>query len=431
MAKTVKTNKVFLVFAILVGLVIGVGLGFYSGNLYLTGEVHFSLKGNPYMEVEQNKEYNDPGFNANIYGEDVSEDVVVTGTVDTSTCGIYVISYTLEKESIDMVLSRSVKVVLEGELNNGEISFHFLELGNKYNGDSIYIKSGETDILIDAGSRASSAETIANYINNYCTDGKLEYVIATHAHQDHIAAFVGSSSCDGIFERYEIETLIDFGLTNATSKVYENYVSMRDDLVASGTEYYTQKDCYYETNGAKRSYEISDNVTMNILYNYFCENVTKDENDYSVCTLFQAGDSNFLLTGDLEAEGEELLVENNELPEVELFKGGHHGSYTASTDTLLSVINPKIVTVTCCVGSDEFTDTDDNQFPSQAFINRVGKYTESIYATTLSTGDSYTSMNGNIVVEYSSGVCNVNCSNNNTILKDTDWFSNHRIWPSI
>ena len=42
-------------------------------------------------------------------------------------------------------------VVNEGVHN--EFQIHFLELGNKYSGDSIYIKAGENDILIDAGSR--------------------------------------------------------------------------------------------------------------------------------------------------------------------------------------------------------------------------------------------------------------------------------------
>lgn len=70
---------------------------------------------------------------------------------------------------------------------SGDLSIHFMELGNNYTGDSIYIKAGDTDILIDAGSRADSTDTTAAYIDQYCTDGVLEYVIATHADQDHIA----------------------------------------------------------------------------------------------------------------------------------------------------------------------------------------------------------------------------------------------------
>ena len=108
------------------------------------------------------------------------------------------------------------------------IDINFLELGNKYTGDSTFIKAGNMDILIDAGSRQNSATTIANFIDSYCTDGVLEYVIATHAHQDHIAGFVGSNSDTGIFKHYKIDTLIDFSLTNASSAIYNNYISLRD-----------------------------------------------------------------------------------------------------------------------------------------------------------------------------------------------------------
>ena len=95
-----------------------------------------------------------------------------------------------------------------------EIQFHFLTLGNKYTGDCTLVKVGNTEVLIDAGSRQSSAETIVSYVSEYCTDGILEYVIATHADQDHISAFVGTTTAPGIFESFDCRTIIDFPLTN-------------------------------------------------------------------------------------------------------------------------------------------------------------------------------------------------------------------------
>ena len=62
---------------------------------------------------------------------------------------------------------------------SGDLSFHFMELGNSSAGDSIYIKAGDADILIDAGSTRSSADTTAAYMEEYVTDGTLEYVIVT------------------------------------------------------------------------------------------------------------------------------------------------------------------------------------------------------------------------------------------------------------
>ena len=324
--------------------------------------------------------------------------------------------------------------IYEGD--SSAIDINFLELGNKYTGDSTFIKAGNVDILIDAGSRQNSATTIANFIDGYCTDGILEYVIATHAHQDHIAGFVGSNKDEGIFKRYKIDTLIDFSQTTATSSIYNNYVSLRDEKIASGdiAHHYTALDCVEGTNGAKKVFELGEGLTMEVLDQKYYHEVDKnDENNHSVCTLFTQGNNNYLFTGDLEKEGEKSLVELNNLPEVELFKGGHHGSYTANTDTLLSVIKPKTVCVCCCAGSDEYTKTPENMFPAQDAINRIAKYTDKVYVTTVVSDDDkgYKSLNGNINFHCDNGKDYVvTGSSNSVILKDTDWFKANRTWPT-
>lgn len=329
----------------------------------------------------------------------------------------------------------------EAEINTAKFSIHFLELGNKYTGDCTLIKCGDTEILIDAGSRQNSAATIKSYVDKYCTDGVLEYVIATHAHQDHIAGFVGNSNGGdrtGILYQYRIGTLIQFGGTNATSKIYKDYCSAVEYVQNNGATVYTATQCWYETDGAQKQYFLDEERTlsMNILYNYYYDHKTSDENDYSVCMLLTdvEGDNeySYLFTGDLEEKGEGKLVDNNDLPEVELFKGGHHGSYTATTEKLLSVIKPKSVAVCCCCGTTEYTQNKDNTFPAQAFINRVAKYTENIYCTTLIIdykAGEYKSMNGNIVFYYSDK-WKLYCSDNDTILKDTQWFKDNRVWPA-
>ncbi|MBQ4269376.1 MAG: MBL fold metallo-hydrolase, partial [Clostridia bacterium] len=252
------------------------------------------------------------------------------------------------------------------------LTVHFLELGNKYTGDCTLIKTGDTEVLIDAGSRKGSAATIVPYIQTYCTDGVLEYVIATHAHQDHIAGFVGTTKADGIFESFVCETIIDFPLTDATSEIYDDYVEHRDAEVQAGAKHYTALECWNETNGAKRSYTLAEDITLNILYQKFYEEKTSDENDYSVCVLLTQGNNHYLFTGDLEKDGEESLIESNDLPKCKLFKGGHHGSPTSSTAGLLEKIQPEVVCGCCCCGSDEYTSAVANMFPSQAVVDRVG-----------------------------------------------------------
>ncbi len=316
---------------------------------------------------------------------------------------------------------------------SGDLSIHFMELGNKYAGDSIYIKAGDTDILIDAGSRESSTDTTSAYIDQYCTDGVLEYVIATHADQDHIAGFAGNNSSLSMFERYECEVIIDFPLTDKDTQTYKRYCEKRDAEVSAGAKHYTALQWWNGEDDLPRAIEVSDGVEMEILYNYFYENDSSDENNYSVCLMFNQGDKHFLFTGDLEEDGEEYLVQYNELPEVELFKAGHHGSKTSSNDCLLSVIKPKIVCVCCCAGTDEYTDTPENQFPTQAMIDRVAQYTDRVYVTSLgdeSAEGGYVSMNGNIVVKSGRGGVTVECSDNDTLLKDTQWFKENRTTPS-
>ena len=90
-------------------------------------------------------------------------------------------------------------------LQEGDVSVHFLELGNDNAGDCTLIKTGNVEVLIDAGSKSNSIDTISSYIDTYCTDGILEYVIVTHAHQDPIACFAvtGVATYRTIFDRYE------------------------------------------------------------------------------------------------------------------------------------------------------------------------------------------------------------------------------------
>jgi hypothetical protein len=135
---------------------------------------------------------------------------------------------------------------------------------------------------------------------------------------------------------------------------------------------------------------------------------------------------------------------------VELFKAGHHGSPTSSNEILLKEIQPKICVITCCAGNTEYTDFLPNTFPSRAVLDRIEKYTDKIYIPTYAeiTIDSenptttyqgkvitnykksneFKQLNGNIVVlSKPEAEVFVECSNNNTILKDTTWYQNQRL----
>ncbi len=461
--KTGKKSLFLLVFTLII--IICAGIGGFIGCSFLTKDDGCFLLGEKIVTVYKGEEYSDNGIEVIEFGRKVSQDKIkVESNVDTSKLGDYDVIYTVESFRFKgKTLSRQVKVIDkvvdpdepeipvdpdepdkpvdpekpgEGEIiSSGELSIHFLELGNQYTGDCIYIKYGDVDILIDAGSRQNSAPTIISYLENYVEDNTLEYVIATHGHQDHIAAFCSTNNTMGIFERFDTEVIIDFPKTDSTSKILQSYYSYRDIEVENGAKHYTALECYNNQNGGQRTYQIGEGVQLEILYNYYYENKTSDENDYSVCVMINQDNNHYLFTGDLEKKGEEKLVEFYEtkggLPHCTLYKAGHHGSGTSSSQKLLEKISPDYVCICTCAGSDEYTQNKDNQFPTQVFVNNIAPYTDKIYVTSMADEkQNIISMNGNIVFYSNKGKFSIKCSNNDTILKDTKWFEDNRTMPN-
>ena len=338
------------------------------------------------------------------------------------------------------------------DISSADLSIHFIAPAVKASGDSAFIKVGDTEILVDAGPNKSNLQTIKNYINKYCTDGVLEYVIVTHADGDHILGMIGNksgSTYNGILYTYDIQTLITFDKSNKdlTTEAgnptdYSDYLDAVEYARSQGTAVYTGLQCYNNQGGAQRTYYLDEeqNISLNILYNYYYDHDSSDENNYSVCFLLtqelaNGEANNYLFTGDLEEKGEEYLVEYNELPEVELYKAGHHGSKTSSNECLLEVIKPKHIAVCCCAGYNQYSSAEENTFPTQAFIDRVGMYTDSIYVTITYKDKEAVPMNGDIVFYYNTaegeeqGSLKLWCSNNVTKLKETEWFKQNRTWP--
>lgn len=359
----------------------------------------------------------------------------------------------------------------EGAAQSG-FSMHIIDLG-RYAGDSIYIKAGSNDILIDAGSRQNSAPLIDEYLSKYVTDGKLEYVIATHADQDHIAAFVGSGSGanrTGILYKYKVGTFIQFDYVKSGKQeqtLYNNYLAAVEHARQDGASVFTASQCYDLKGGAQRQYWLNEEHTlsMNILYNYYYYHQSKDnENEHSVVTLFthetSEGKKHYLFTGDLEGDGESRMVDyysdpNNSkseydvLPDVDFYKAGHHGSKTSSSLKLLNVIKPEYVAISCCAGAPEYTVIPDNVFPTRTAMENILKFTPNVYVTGIATdvpaldeegnfGDKewgYTPYNGNIVFYFNStgqaegkpeGYLRLYCDNSFLPITQSDWYKKYR-----
>lgn len=73
-------------------------------------------------------------------------------------------------------------------------------------------------------------------------------------------------------------------------------------------------------------------------------------NERSLCILFQTKNCDILITGDRTAVGEDALLEDVRLPELELLVVGHHGSASSTSLALLATTKPKNAVIS--VGAD-------------------------------------------------------------------------------
>nr|WP_276521769.1 ComEC/Rec2 family competence protein [Weissella diestrammenae] len=66
------------------------------------------------------------------------------------------------------------------------------------------------------------------------------------------------------------------------------------------------------------------------------------ENEHSLAGIGQFGPLKMVFTGDLDQAGEERILQNYDVPQIDVLKFGHHGSQTSTSDKWLSQLRPRI-----------------------------------------------------------------------------------------
>jgi len=203
------------------------------------------------------------------------------------------------------------------------LKIHFIDVGQ---GDSILIEdAGGKNILIDGGDRADQiAAGIINYLKNQKVE-KLDYIISTHPHADHIGGLVD------IIDSFEVGTVLDSGKIH-TSKTYENYLIKID-----------QENIDFKTPRQGDKIKIGESELIFLHPDHKLENY--DLNNSSLVFVLKFGEQNFLFTGDIEEKVErELLAENTKL-KVNLIKVPHHGSKTSSSVNWIKNLDPDLAVI--------------------------------------------------------------------------------------
>lgn len=307
-----------------------------------------------------------------------------------------------------------------------ELTIHYLDLNAS--GDCILIDYGNYEILIDAGgNKRAGSEIIVPYLKQYVEDNTIELMIATHGHEDHIAGFVGLSNQPGVLKDFSFKTIVDLGagydnLTNknAITQLQSQYNELRDAKIQEGTKYYTIRDIF---DLKMEKWSIAPDFTFQFLKNKFYdipyEKYTQNLNNYSICTFLKYQNWSYLFTGDLEKEGEDSLIELNQLEKVSVFKAGHHGSETASNENLLKIIQPDIAVFTA-----DSTKESTYNFPHVAAIERLTQYTTTFYT-------SYYNGHLQFKMKKDSSQMEVECFENSQIFSYIDYIKSYSTIKAI
>lgn len=233
----------------------------------------------------------------------------------------------------------------------GILEVHYLDVAQ---GDSIYIKSGDCDVLIDAGPKSEINHLLQQLAELNVKD--LDIVIATHPHEDHIGGMVG------IFDTYKVKKFYMPKVTN-TTMVFENMINsikneeLKIKTIKEGTK------IKIDGGGVIKAFSPGEEDYDNL-------------NDYSPIMKLTFGETTFMFTGDAEqlAEEEVLSKYSEEDLKSDVIKIGHHGSTTSSSEDFIKAVLPKYGIISC---------GEDNPYghPRKKTLKTLSKYNIEIYRT--------------------------------------------------
>ncbi len=272
---------------------------------------------------------------------------------------------------ISALASSKPEPPVQGETENSNFQVHYIDVGQ---GDcSLVVCDGQT-LLVDAGENGHETEVI-NYLRSLGID-KLDYIIATHPHSDHIGGL------PEVIEEFGMDNIIMPRLTKEQTPTTKTYTRMLEEIKASGAKVISAKVGSTYTLG-EASFEILGPVSDS----------AEDLNSMSVVAKVTHGENSFLFTGDAESDEEREIIGAGVDLDADVLKMGHHGSNTSSCKEFLAEVTPEICVIMC--GED-----NDYGHPHKEPLERLKKYTNEIYRTDI-CGDIVISSDGkNLDINY-------------------------------
>lgn len=200
----------------------------------------------------------------------------------------------------------------------GKMIVYYLDVGQ---GDSILIQVNKKNLLIDSGPK-SDKKKLLYYLSKINID-KLDYIIATHPHEDHIG------NMSEIIDNYNV---LNFYApkVQSTTKTFEQMIdslkakNLKINVIKKGTD----------------SINLGENTKVTVFSP--TKDYYEDLNNYSPILKIQYGKTSFLFTGDAQKDIEKEMISSNENISADVLKVGHHGSSTSTTKEFLNKVHPSI-----------------------------------------------------------------------------------------
>ena len=211
---------------------------------------------------------------------------------------------------------------------SGELDVYVLDVGQ---GDSLFLRSpsGKT-MLVDAG-ESQHFDEIDAFLRKQGVE-KLDIVVATHPHSDHIGGMSQVISAYGIGQFYLPDAL-------HTSVTFE---CMLDALEAEDVPV-----TFVEV-AAESPLNLTwdDEVSVQV-FSPLAGQSYANLNNWSIMLRVALGNTSILLTGDAEALAEKLVLGSFDpaLLSATVLKSGHHGSSTSSSAEFLRAVAPQICVI--------------------------------------------------------------------------------------
>jgi competence protein ComEC len=200
------------------------------------------------------------------------------------------------------------------------LTIYFIDVGQA---DSALVVSGDASMLIDGGNVADSSLIYAFLKEHGITH--LDYIIGTHAHEDHIGGLAGALNFAEVGAAY-------CSVTDFDSKAFRDFIKYLGEQGESVAV--PHHGDTFALGGAE----------VKILGPI---NPSDDPNDMSIVLKITYGDTSFLFTGDAErAEEADIIDEGYDLSATVL-KVGHHGGENSTTYPFLREVMPKYAVISC------------------------------------------------------------------------------------